>query len=174
MGGEIGQWDEWKYDNGIDWHLLDFAPHKSLQKFVQDLNRFYQSEPALYQVDFHYHGFEWIDFRDSDNSIVSFIRKAKDPDDFLVFVCNFTPVPRMPYRIGVPADCFYKEILNSDSKIYWGSNMGNAGGRASDMIPWHGKPCSINITLPPLSVVIFKPFRQTLPIIRMASSAGSS
>jgi 1,4-alpha-glucan branching enzyme len=157
MGGEFGQWDEWNHDSSIDWHLLQFAPHRGIQKFVKDLNHIYRSEPALYEVDFQYLGFEWIDFRDSDNSIVSFLRKAKDPDDFLVFVCNFTPVPRAAYRIGVPADCFYQEILNSDSKIYWGSNMGNAGGLTPDRIPWHGKPYSIMITLPPLSILVFKP-----------------
>lgn len=159
MGGEFGQWDEWNQDKSIDWHLLRFTPHKCLQKFVMDLNHIYQSEPALYGVDFHYQGFEWIDFRDSDNSTISFMRKAKDPDNFLIIACNFTPVPRMGYRIGVPVNSFYKEILNSDSQIYWGSNMGNAGGVNTDKIPWHGKPYSIKINLPPLSVVIFKPVR---------------
>jgi 1,4-alpha-glucan branching enzyme len=157
MGGEFGQWDEWNHGTSIDWHLLQFAPHRGLQKFVTDLNHIYRSEPSLYEVDFHHLGFEWIDFRDSDNSIISFLRRAKDPDDFLVFICNFTPVPRKAYRIGVPADRFYQEILNSDSKIYWGSNMGNAGGIMADRIPWHGKPYSIMITLPPLSVLMFKP-----------------
>jgi 1,4-alpha-glucan branching enzyme len=164
MGGEFGQWDEWNHDRSIDWHLLQFAPHRGLRKFVKDLNHVYRSEPALYEVDFDYLGFEWIDFHDSDNSIISFLRKAKDPDDFLVFICNFTPVPRVAYRIGVPADCFYKEILNSDSKIYWGSNMGNAGGMTSDKIPWHDKPYSINITLPPLSVLVFKPIPSSNPV----------
>jgi 1,4-alpha-glucan branching enzyme len=160
MGGEFGQWDEWDDNKSLDWQLLQFAPHKCLQKFVMDLNNIYQSQPALYEVDFHYEGFEWIDFRDADNSIIAFIRRAKDTDDFIVALCNFTPVPRTGYRFGVPADCFYKEILNSDSDIYWGSNMGNAGGLNSDPIPWHGKPFSINATLPPLSIVIFKPVRE--------------
>jgi len=159
MGGEFGQWDEWYHEKSIDWHLLRLTPHRHLQKFVMDLNHIYQSEPALYEVDFNYQGFEWIDFRDTENSIISFIRKAKDPENFLVIVCNFTPVPRTGYRIGVPEICFYKEILNSDSQIYWGSNMGNAGGINADKISSHGKPYSINITLPPLSVLIFKPVR---------------
>jgi 1,4-alpha-glucan branching enzyme len=159
MGGEFGQWDEWNHDKSIDWHLLNSMPHRRLQKFVMDLNHVYQSEPALYEVDFSYQGFEWIDFRDTENSTISFMRKAKDPDNFLAIVCNFTPVPRIGYRIGVPEICFYKEILNSDSQIYWGSNMGNAGGINADEIPWHGKPYSIYITLPPLSVLIFKPMR---------------
>src|SRR4030043_414729 len=159
MGGEFGQWDEWYHEKSIDWHLLRLIPHRRLQKFVMVLNHIYQSEPALYEVDFNYQGFEWIDFRDTENSIISFIRKAKDPENFLVIVCNFTPVPRTGYRIGVPEISFYKEILNSDSQIYWGSNMGNAGGINADKIPWHGKPYSIYITLPPLSVLIFKPIR---------------
>jgi 1,4-alpha-glucan branching enzyme len=138
---------------------MQFAPHKCLQKFVMDLNRIYQSEPALYEEDFHYQGFEWIDFRDSDNSIISFMRKAKDHDDLLIIVCNFTPLPRPGYRIGVTKNSYYKEILNSDSQIYWGSNMGNAGGVNADKFPWHAKPYSINITIPPLSVVILKPGR---------------
>ncbi len=121
------------------------------------MNHLYQSEPALYEVDFHYKGFEWIDFRDTEQSVISFIRKAKNPRDFLVVVCNFTPVPRAGYRIGVPENCFYKELLNSDSQIYWGSNLGNAGGVNADTIPWHGRHYSITITLPPLSVLIFKP-----------------
>jgi 1,4-alpha-glucan branching enzyme len=159
MGGEFGQWDEWYHEKSIDWHLLRLIPHRSLQKFVMVLNHIYQSEPALYEVDFNYQGFEWIDFRDTENSIISFIRKAKDPENFLVIVCNFTPVPRTGYRIGVPENCFYKEILNSDSQIYWGSNLGNAGGINADKISCHGKPYSINITLPPLSVLIFKPVK---------------
>ena len=159
MGGEFGQWDEWNHDKSIDWHLLKFTPHKGLQKFVMDMNRIYCSEPALYEVDFRHEGFAWIDFHDTDHNIISFIRYAKDPGNFLVIVCNFTPVPRTGYRIGVPSDCFYKEILNSDAKIYWGSNMGNTGGLNSDAIAWHGKQYSIQVTLPPLSVLILKPLK---------------
>jgi 1,4-alpha-glucan branching enzyme len=159
MGGEFGQWDEWNHDTSLDWHLIRFTPHRSLQKFVMDINHLYRSEPSLYEVDFDYHGFEWIDFRDTDNSIISFIRKAKDTRDFLVVVFNFTPVPRSGYRIGVPEHCFYREMLNSDSRLYGGSDMGNSGGLHSDEIPWHGRPCSILVTLPPLSMVVFKPVR---------------
>jgi 1,4-alpha-glucan branching enzyme len=157
MGGEFGQWDEWKDYQSIDWHLVKYLHHQRLQKYVQDLNRMYESEPALYEVDFDYHGFEWIDFRDSDNCIVSFIRKGKNPDDHIVVVCNFTPVPRFSYRIGVPEACYYREIMNSDSREYWGSNLGNSGGTQTDQIPWHGQRCSINITIPPLAVLFFKP-----------------
>jgi len=159
MGGDIGQWDEWNHDKSLDWSLLESKPHRCLQKFVMDLNHMNQSEPALYEVDFDKRGFEWIDFRNADSSIIAFIRKAKDPADFLVIIANFTPVPRVSYRIGVPENCFYKEVLNSDSEIYGGSNMGNTGGLNADAIPFHGKPYSINATLPPLSVMIFKPAR---------------
>lgn len=156
MGGEFGQWDEWNHDRSIDWHLLQYEPHWRLQKYVKDLNHLYRSEPALYEVDFNYWGFEWIDFRDSEQSIISFIRRSKAPDDFLIFVCNFTPVPRFNYRIGVPQSGFYKEILNSDSSEYWGSNLGNSGGVPAEEIPWHGRPYSMNITLPPLATIVFK------------------
>ncbi|MGQ9569753.1 MAG: 1,4-alpha-glucan branching protein GlgB [Thermodesulfovibrionales bacterium] len=159
MGGEFGQWDEWNHEKSLDWHLLNFKPHRRLQKYVMDLNHIYQSERALHEIDFSYEGFEWIDFHDAEKSIVSFIRKAKEPNDFLVIVSNFTPVPRMEYRIGVPENCFFREILNSDSYLYWGSNMGNAGGVNSDQVPWQGRPYSIKITLPPLSILIFKPIR---------------
>lgn len=159
MGGEFGQWDEWSHERSIDWHLLSFKPHRCLRRFVMDLNYLYRSEPALYEVDFDYQGFEWIDFHDAESSVISFIRKAKDPKNFLVIVCNFTPVARIGYRIGVPEDCVYKEILNSDSVFYWGSNMGNAGGVKADKIPCHGRSYSINLILPPLSALIFKPVR---------------
>jgi len=157
MGGEYGQWDEWNYDKSLDWHLLAHPQHSALQKYVADLNRLYQSEPALYEVDYNYQGFNWIDFRDADSSIISFIRKAKDPSDHLVIVCSFTPVPRESYRIGVPAHTFYSEVLNSDSETYWGSNCGNSGGKTSEELPWHGQPYSIDIIIPPLSVSVFKP-----------------
>ena len=159
MGGEFGQWDEWNHDKSLDWHLLKFKPHRLLQKYVMDINYLYQSEPALFEVDFSYEGFEWIDFHDTEQSIISFIRKAKNPQDFLVIVCNLTPVPRIGYRVGVPEHCFYKEILNSDSRIYWGSNLGNSDGVHSDETPWQGRPYSINIILPPLATLIFKPLR---------------
>lgn len=159
MGGEIGQWDEWKFDQSLDWHLTQYRQHNRLQKYVRDLNRLYASEPALYEVDFHNEGFDWIDFHDAENSIVSFIRYSKKRDDYIVVVCNFTPVPRFAYRVGVPEKCYYREILNSDSQQYWGSNLGNAGGVHAEETPWNGKPCSMNIILPPLSVLYFKPGR---------------
>ena len=157
MGSEIGQWAEWNQDHSLDWHLLQYEPHQKLQKFVKDMNHLYRTEPPLYQIDFEHRGFEWIDFLDSDNSIISFIRRGSDPKDYLVFVCNFTPVYRENYRIGVPDHTFYKEIMNSDSEVYWGSNKGNYGGVWSDEVPWHGRSCSLNLKIPPLATMIFKP-----------------
>lgn len=156
MGGEIGQWVEWRFNESLDWHLLQYEPHQRVQRYVKDLNNLYRQEPALYEIDFHHTGFEWIDFGDWEQSIVSFIRRAKNPEDFLVMVFNFTPVPRFGYRIGVPQRGFYKELLNSDSGIYGGSNIGNSGGLEAEPIPWHGRPFSLNLTLPPLGMVIFK------------------
>ena len=160
MGGEIGQWDEWKFYQGLDWHLLEYEQHAKLKKYVGHLNEIYAAEPSLHEVDFDQKGFEWIDFRDTDKSIISFIRRAGKTEDYTLVVCNFTPLPRSDYRIGVPEKCFYREILNSDSADYWGSNVGNAGGVYSEPVPWHGKPCSIKIVLPPLAVLYFKPVRE--------------
>ena len=157
MGGEIGQWWEWNHDESVHWHLLQYESHHGLQRYVRDLNRLYQSEPALYEVDFDYHGFEWIDFRDAEGSIISFIRRGKDPEDFLVFVYNFTPVARMGYRVGVPKGGFYKEVMNSDSGSYWGGNMGNFGGIWAEDVPWHGRVSSLSLAIPPLSMVVMKP-----------------
>jgi 1,4-alpha-glucan branching enzyme len=162
MGTEIGQWDEWEEAHSLDWHLLEYEPHQKLQLFVKELNRVYRNEPALYEVDFDHTGFEWIDFMDSDNSIITFMRKASDSKDLLVFVCNFTPVYREDYRVGVPFQCEYKELLNSDSEMYWGSNKGNYGGLWSDEIAWHNQPYSLKLKIPPLSTMIFKP--QGLPV----------
>ena len=157
MGAEIGQWDEWEEANSLDWHLLEYEPHQKLQRFMEDLNRLYKNEPALYEQDFDYTGFEWIDFMDSDNSIITFMRKASNYKDLLVFVCNFTPVYRENYRVGVPFQCEYKELLNSDSEIYWGSNKGNYGGLWSDKVAWHNQPYSLKLKIPPLSTIVLKP-----------------
>jgi 1,4-alpha-glucan branching enzyme len=159
MGGEFGQWREWNHDESLDWHLLESGPHQQVLRFVRDLNRLYVSHPALYEVDFHYRGFEWIDFHDSDSGIVSFLRRAGNPEDFLVFVYNFTPVVREGYRIGVPVGGYYQELLNSDSSIYGGRNLGNAGGLPSDNTAWQGRPFSLQLTVPPLAVVVLKPLK---------------
>ncbi len=156
MGAEIGQWQEWNHDTSLDWNLLGWDQHRKMQRFVQDLNRLYTSHPALYEVDFHYTGFEWIDFHDADNSIVSFIRRGRHPEDFLVFVYNFTPVLRGGYRVGVPSPGFYREILNSDSEIYGGFNQGNSGGLPTDEYAWQGRDYSLLLTLPPLAGLVFK------------------
>jgi 1,4-alpha-glucan branching enzyme len=159
MGGEFGQWNEWNHDGSLDWHLLQYPLHQGLQRFVKDLNRTYRSEPALHEVDFHWSGFEWIDFHDADNTVISFIRRAKDHRDFLVAACNFTPVLRRRYRIGVPEPGYYREILNSDAEIYGGSNQGNAGGIMAEAVPYQGQPASVALTLPPLAVILLKPAR---------------
>ncbi len=159
MGAEFGQWDEWNYDRSLDWHLTRYRRHNRLQKYMQDLNRLYTSAPAFFEMDNDWHGFEWIDIRDTDNCIVSFIRRAGNPADHLVVVCNFTPVPRAAYRVGVPEAVYYREILNSDSRAYGGSNLGNQGGLHSAAMPWHGQPCSMEIIVPPLAVVFFRPER---------------
>jgi 1,4-alpha-glucan branching enzyme len=159
MGGEFGQWREWNHDESLDWHLLESELHQQVLQFVRDLNRLYVSHPALYEVDFHYRGFEWIDFHDSDSGIVSFLRRAGNPEDFLVFVYNFTPLVREGYRIGVPVGGYYQELLNSDSAMYGGRNLGNAGGLPSDNTPWQGRPFSLQLTVPPLAVVVLKPLK---------------
>ncbi len=157
MGGEFGQWSEWNFDSSLEWHLLEYEPHKRLQNWVRDLNMFYKSEPAMYEVDFSHEGFEWIDFGDYENCVVSFIRKAKDPDNFIVCVFNFTPVPRLNYRVGVPKEGFYKEVMNSDAENYGGGNIGNWGGFHSDPAWWQGRPNSLNLNIPPLGALFFKP-----------------
>jgi 1,4-alpha-glucan branching enzyme len=157
MGGEFGQWDEWNFDEGLQWQLLQYDQHSKLKRYLADLNAVYQAEASLHEVDYDWHGFEWIDFRDTESSVLSFIRKAGSGDDFLVFVFNLTPVPRHGYRVGVPAGGYYRELLNSDSEIYWGSNMGNGGGVCADNVKMHGMKYSLELVLPPLSCLILKP-----------------
>jgi 1,4-alpha-glucan branching enzyme len=157
MGCEIGQTSEWNSGGSVPWELLNFPYHHKLQTLVRELNRMYRSQPALYEVEDEYSGFEWIDFHDADSSVISFLRFARNREDFLVFCCNFTPVPRLNYQIGVPHAGIYQEIFNSDSEIFGGSNMGNAGALAAEHVPAHGRPASMRVTLPPLAVVVFKP-----------------
>jgi len=156
MGGEFGQWREWAHDENLEWHLLDYAPHSGLQRWVEDLNRFYRGQPALYELDFEQAGFEWIDCNDVEHSVVSLIRKGRSPDNLLVVVCNFTPTTHFNYRIGVPQAGFWRELLNSDAKEYGGTGQGNLGGVEAAPIPLHGRPYSLTITLPPLAAVFFK------------------
>jgi 1,4-alpha-glucan branching enzyme len=157
MGQEIGQYEEWDEKAQVRWELLGFAYHRGLQATVRELNRIYCSEPALYEVDFHYDGFEWIDINDVEQSVISFLRFARDRGNYLVFVCNFTPVVRHAYRIGVPAAGQYAELFNSDAAEFGGSNVNNRGLVRAEATEWHGRPYSISITLPPLAVLIFKP-----------------
>jgi 1,4-alpha-glucan branching enzyme len=137
--------------------------HQGVQRFVKDLNHLYQNEPALYEVDFEWTGFKWIDANDSDNSVFSFMRFAKSGDEFVVVVSNFTPVPRYNYRVGVPQPGYYQEILNSDSAHYGGSNVGNDGGRATEDVYWHGYAQSLSLTLPPLGTIMLKLTADRLP-----------
>ncbi len=156
MGQEIGQREEWNHNEGIRWELLEFEPHRQLQAMVRELNRLYRTSPALYEVDFHYSGFEWVDFHDGQNSIIAFLRRGHDPRDFILVCCNFTPVPRQSYEFGVPEEGFYQEILNTDSELFGGTNMGNGGCVSSNPVPKHNRPHSLAVTLPPLAVVAFK------------------
>jgi len=151
MGGEFGQSDEWSHDRSLDWHLLGMGPyHRGLQRLVGDLNRLYRAEPSLHQQDCEPQGFAWMDCSDAEQSVVAFARFARDRACPTVCVCNFTPVPRHGYRVGVPVHGLYREVLNSDSSFYGGSNVGNGGAVHSDPIPWHGQPHSLLLTLPPL------------------------
>jgi 1,4-alpha-glucan branching enzyme len=156
MGGEFGQWREWNVEASLDWHLLDDPLHQGLRRWVQDLNHTYQREASLHQVDFEPAGFSWIDCNDNENSVISLIRRARNPHDFTVMLANFTPVPRPAYRIGVPDAGWYRELLNSDGAIYGGSNMGNGGAVMADDQPSHGFNHSICVTVPPLGFVLLK------------------
>ncbi|MSV28885.1 MAG: 1,4-alpha-glucan branching protein GlgB [Bryobacterales bacterium] len=155
MGSEIGQHDEWNHDVSVRWDLLELAPHHKLQALAAELNRLYRAEPAMHQVDFHYSGFEWIDFNDMQSSVISFVRRAEDQQDFLLFCCNFTPVTRQNYGVGVPAAGRYKEILNTDEERWGGSGVVN-GNVASRAVRCHGREQSIQVVLPPLAVAVFK------------------
>lgn len=156
MGGEFGQWQEWNFSTSLEWDALLAKNHEGLLNFIKDLNALYKKEPALYEDDFDWTGFEWIDANDNDNSVFSFIRKAKYSDEFIVVITSLTPVPRDHYYIGVPKPGYYAEILNSDSSFYWGSNVGNGGGRNTEERPMHGYNQSIALTLPPLSTIMLK------------------
>ena len=157
MGDEIAPWTEWTHENSIDWHLLQWDSHKGIKRLVTDLNRLYKNEPALHQIDFEWQGFDWLDLHDWENSVIAFARRGRSPNDLIVVVCNFTPVPRDDYRIGVPVGGFYQELLNTDSEIYSGSNLGNSGGVWAVPEPMAGKPFRLSLRLPPLGVLFLKP-----------------
>ena len=155
MGGEFGQWAEWNHDKSLDWHLCADPMHDGLKRLCQHLNFLYKNEPALYDQDDTYAGFEWIDFNDSDNSVVSFLRRSRS-GEIMIFVINATPVFREGYRIGVPTSGWFEEVLNSDAATYGGSNIGNYGGQHSAPDPWQGKSHSLMVNLPPLAIIGFK------------------
>ncbi|MBD3347447.1 MAG: 1,4-alpha-glucan branching protein GlgB [Chitinivibrionales bacterium] len=157
MGSEIGQRNEWNHDASIDWHLLNYPQHNGIKQWLTDCNTLYKSSPALYKYDFSPEGFEWVDCSDFEQSIIIFLRKEDNIRNHMLVACNFTPTPRHDYRIGVPTDGDWVEMLNSDAELYGGSGIGNMGKASSTPVPWHGQYNSISITLPPLSIVVFKP-----------------
>ncbi len=159
MGGEFGQWKEWNFDESLDWHLLQFDPHRGLSRAVADLNALVRREPALHRLDFDGRGFEWIDCHNWQDSVLAFIRKSEDPADFLIACSNFTPVPREGYRLGVPHAGDYDEIFNSDSTFYGGSNLGNAGVLRAVEAAHQGRPAHLVLALPPLATIVLKPRR---------------
>ncbi len=154
MGAEFAQSREWRSDNSLDWHLTEYAPHKGIELLLEDLGRLYRSRDALWAWDTEPQGYQWIDCSDSASSVLSYLRRG--PNGFLVTVLNLTPVPRIGYRVGVPDPGYYREILNTDSELYGGGNLGNGGGRSADGVPMHGQSWSINLTLPPLAAVVFE------------------
>ena len=160
MGSDFGQWNEWDFDGSLQWDLLQWESHQGVRKCVSDLNHLYRRERALHQLDFDGRGFEWIDCHNFEDSTLSYIRRGKNPQDFVVTCCNFTPVPREKHRLGVPEECWYQEIFNSDSMHYNGSNIGNFPGVMAEDVPSHGRPASLEVCLPPLALVVFKPMRQ--------------
>jgi 1,4-alpha-glucan branching enzyme len=156
MGGEFGQWREWSHEESLDWHLLDFESHQNIQRWLSDLNRTYRAERALHELDCDPAGFEWIDGSDSEQSMLTFLRKSAGGDEVILVACNFTPVPRYNYRVGAPRGGLWKEILNSDAKDYGGGDFGNLGGTEAQSIPMHGRAVSVNLIVPPLGVVFLK------------------
>ncbi|MFO8032513.1 MAG: 1,4-alpha-glucan branching protein GlgB [Desulfohalobiaceae bacterium] len=156
MGAEFGQWQEWYHEEGLHWDLLKKPEHQGLQKWLKELNLIYRQEPALHQADFQQQGFEWVDFSDQENSVLCYLRQDQNQEDLFLVVCNFTPVPRHNYLVGVPAGGFWQEALNSDGQEYWGSGQGNFGGLRSSSVPCHGRFHSLSLTLPPLSIILLK------------------
>ncbi|HJZ94199.1 MAG TPA: 1,4-alpha-glucan branching protein GlgB [Gemmataceae bacterium] len=155
QGNEWAQWREWRHDHSLDWHQRPFPPHAGMERWVTDLNHMYRAEAAMHQGDCHAGGFEWVDCTDSAASVLTFLRRS-DAGSYVLVACNFTPVPRYNYRVGVPHGGYWRELLNSDATVYWGSGQGNAGGVTADAEPWDGRPYSVKLTLPPLGVLFFK------------------
>ena len=156
MGGEFGQWGEWNHDTSLDWHLTESYFHSGIQRLVEDLNRLYRDEPALHQLDLDPRGFQWVEANDADDSVLTFLRRAENPDDNVLVVLNFTPVMRESYRVGVPQCGWWRELLNSDADVYGGSGKGNGGGLNTEDCESHGFGCSLNLLLPPLGALFLK------------------
>jgi len=156
MGGEFGQWREWAHEESLEWHLLQYLPHAGLQQWVADLNALYRSQAALHQNDFDAAGFEWIDCSDFEHSVISLIRKGRSQDENIVAICNFTPETFFEYRIGVPMQGLWDEVLNSDDLKYGGSGQGNGHALEASKTSMHGRPCSLTLTLPPLAAIFLK------------------
>jgi 1,4-alpha-glucan branching enzyme len=156
MGDEFAQWNEWRHEVSLDWNLLHSPAHAGVQRLVKDLNGLYRTKAALHELDCDPSGFQWVDLDDVNNSVVSFIRRGTDSSSLMLVVCNFTPVPRHNYRVGVPKPGFWTEILNSDAAEYGGSGEGNLGGCSAEPVIWHGRNYSLSITLPPLAAIFFE------------------
>jgi 1,4-alpha-glucan branching enzyme len=157
MGSDLGQWTEWDWTRELPWDLLQWEPHAGINRLVADLNRLLRTNPALYEQDCEPAGFEWIDCHDADSSTLTYLRRAHDEHDFLAIACNFTPVVREGFRMGLPQAGRYREILNTDSHFYGGSNVGNAMGLEAQPVSAHGRPASALLTLPPLAALVFRP-----------------
>ncbi len=156
MGGDFGQWSEWYHETSLDWHLLDQDLHAGISRWVADLNRLYRNEPALHELDSQPGGFEWVDANDSETSVLTFIRRGKTTEDVILVACNLTPVLRRNYRVGVPRGGYWQEVVNGDAPVYGGSGQGNLGGIEATPVAAHGRPWSLNLTLPPLATVFLK------------------
>ena len=156
MGCEVAQWREWTHEESVDWHLLQYEPHQGVHRLVRDLNALLRGEPALYELDCDWHGFEWIDCNDNHSNVISFLRKGKRKQDTLLFVCNFSPAVRSEYKVGAPEAGYWIETLNTDSSIYGGSDAGNCGAVEAKPEPMHGRPAALTLTLPPLGVLVLK------------------
>jgi 1,4-alpha-glucan branching enzyme len=156
MGGEFGQYSEWDFEGSLDWNLLEFDSHKNFQNYFKNLNKFYRETPALFEKQFNQEGFEWISYDDHQNCVISYIRKGKDPKDYVAVVCNLTPTVRENYKIGVPLKGSLKEIFNSDLEEFGGSGISNKKVIKIKKQDWNGKDYSVEITLPPLAVTVFK------------------
>jgi 1,4-alpha-glucan branching enzyme len=157
MGCEFGQKREWQHDGSLEWHVLQYPLHSGAQRWVRDLNFFYRETPALFEQDFTQEGFEWVDCNDADSSVLSFLRKERTRGTVVLVICNFTPTVRSNYRVGVPRGGTWRECLNSDATVYGGSGQGNAGAVNADAHSTHGRPHSLTLTLPPLSVLFLSP-----------------